>query len=156
MINAEYLIPPYGQNNRQTDTCENITFPQLLLQKVKYTIQAWIPVGCVPTTAVAATRCQYGGLCPEVGVSVQLVSLSGGVSLPLPQWTDGRFWKHYLPLRSVINSSRYFVLILTTVVDLVGLLNHSCLAAFTMFYKWSQIVRVWQRLERVTSACEEK
>ena len=156
MIHAEYVTPPYGQNDWQTDTCENITYPQLLLQEVKYTIQTWIPVGCVPTTVVAATICHYGGLCPEVGVSVQLVSLSGWVSLPLPQWTDGRFWKHYLALRSVINSSRYFVLIFTTLVDLVGLFNHSCLAAFTMFHKWSQIVRMWQRLEWVTSACEEK
>ena len=49
----------------------------------------WIPVGCVPTTAVAATRCQYRGggvsvqkgcLCPEsvLNVKNKVVEISPG------------------------------------------------------------------------------
>ena len=83
-----------------------------------------IPVGCVPTAAVAATTCQYfgvsvrgvsllcrGGVCPE-GVSVQRGVLcpdgglcpEGGLHTPHCERNDTLFWKHYLPLRSVINS----------------------------------------------------
>ena len=37
-------------------------------QVKKYLLQECIPVGCVPTAAVAATRCQYqGGLPPGRG-----------------------------------------------------------------------------------------
>ena len=41
--------------------------------------QECIPVGCVPTAAVAATRCQSEG-----GVSIQGVSIQRGVSIQIP------------------------------------------------------------------------
>ena len=48
--------------------------------------QECIPVGCVSTVAVAITKCQYRG---RVGRSP--------------------FWKHYLPLRSVIKTKTHYV-----------------------------------------------
>ena len=56
--------------------------------------QECIPVGCVPTAAVAATRCQYQVGWGGVGW--------GGQTPPVNRMTDRRFWKHYLPLRSVM------------------------------------------------------
>ena len=48
--------------------------------------QEYIPVGCIPTAAVATTRCQYQGGVSLLVVGVSLlgvdVSLLGGVSLP--------------------------------------------------------------------------
>ena len=50
------------------------------------------PVGCIPTVVVVGNRWQYEGV--------------GQTPLwrqtPLFRQTDRRFWKHYLPLRSVI------------------------------------------------------
>ena len=59
-----------------------------------------ITIGCVPTTTVAATRCQNpGGLPLEEGLP-----LVAGV---YPH--DRRFWKHYLLLLSVKIAAREFI-----------------------------------------------
>ena len=71
-----------------------------------------ITVGCVPTAAVAAIRCQYWGLpTPPRGDHPGRRSPSpwGKNMVPNRKWhqtplceqNDTRFWKHYLPLRSV-------------------------------------------------------
>ena len=76
--------------------------------------QVWTPVGCAPTVAVAVTGCQY-----QAGRSAfrERESRSpgrsrggfrlrgGGVLSPhlVNRMTNRRLWKHYLPLRSVIN-----------------------------------------------------
>ena len=71
--------------------------------------QECIPVGCVPTAAVITTRCQYGGGRP-LGRNMGPDSrpLEGTWYQPDRKWrhtppgqNDTRFWKHYLPLRSV-------------------------------------------------------
>ena len=64
--------------------------------------QECIPVGCVPSAAVAVSGegvCQERDVC-LVGWSVCL----GGVYTPL--WTDRRLWKHYL-LRTVMTHNKY-------------------------------------------------
>ena len=68
--------------------------------------QECIPVGCVPTAAVSAT-CSFRGFMMSLPVWSHVPSNRGlppeGVLPPPPTpWTDRRFWKHYLPLRSVI------------------------------------------------------
>ena len=62
----------------------------------KHAKQECIPEGCIPTAAVAATRCQSQGILPS---SLRSTFWRGG--LPLTPWADRRFWKHYFPLRSV-------------------------------------------------------
>ena len=64
-----------------TLACENITFLQLRLWMVK---QECIPVICIPTAAVAATRCQYLGGLP----------LGGGSALPSPPFVNSITDKH--------------------------------------------------------------
>ena len=75
--------------------------------------QECIPVGCIPTAAVAASTCSPSGstppsedpqrppwkLTPYEGTWYQTGS-------PAPrEQNDRRFWKHYLPLRSVIGET---------------------------------------------------
>ena len=69
----------------------------------------WIPVGCIPAVAVAVSGWQYLGLgrpSPAMQTLYRQHSPKAdptfGFRCPLPLWTDRRFWKHYLPLRSVI------------------------------------------------------
>ena len=82
-----------------------------VLDRVSYQYMFWrpclrlwnkncIPVGCVPTASVASTRYQYHrGLPAERGLPP-----SWHPTHPVNRLTDRRLWKHYLPLRSVINS----------------------------------------------------
>ena len=63
--------------------------------------QECIPVGCVLTTTVAATRCRYSGGLPTGGSTYygEGVSIRGQSGWTPPSlWTDKRFWKHDLPL----------------------------------------------------------
>ena len=67
--------------------------------------QECIPVGYVPTAAMATPRCQYPGeiSVQREGLYPEGESLYGwqkGVWRP-PEQNDTRFWKHYLPLQSV-------------------------------------------------------
>ena len=95
-------------SHRRKKTQRSYTERHSVISTIEYTHRAYnlqdkeeyIPVGCVPTAAVAVTRCQHqwgsasGGDLPPEG------PLRGG--LPYPPSIDRRFWKHYLPLRSVI------------------------------------------------------
>ena len=94
--------PPLGQNppptspgfghgdppvNRITDTCKNITLPQ----------QECIPVGCVPSAAVAAA---VPGWCV-------CVPACKGVDTPpsVDKILDTRLWKHYLSATTVVDGN---------------------------------------------------
>ena len=63
-----------------------------------------IIAGCAPTTAVAATRYHDRGakcdLWCMLGSQTPTPKMKRG-PLPTHRMTDRRFWKHYLPLRSV-------------------------------------------------------
>ena len=69
-----------------------------------------IPVGCVPTAAVVATRCQYPGLPPkreeagvsvQSGVSLQGVPIHGGGRMGIPLWTEWHTLLKTLPSLAV-------------------------------------------------------
>ena len=78
--------------------------------------QESIPVGCVPTAVVVATRCQNQA---SVGPLEWSWDQTGSGIIPLektwhqtesdPPWTDRRFWKHYLSLRPVVMNMKLFV-----------------------------------------------
>ena len=61
----------------------------------------------VPTAAVAVTICQYWGFgqTPSLEADPPEDKTTPSEVGP-PLWTDRHYWKHYLPLRSVINSSQ--------------------------------------------------
>ena len=70
--------------------------------------QKCITVGYVPTAAVAATRCQYmGGTHSHLGAdpSPRRNMDSTRQEATLPEQNDKRFWKYYIPLRSVIRET---------------------------------------------------
>ena len=74
-----------------TNRCKNITFLQLRLQMVTRII----PVGCIPSAAVAARGCLPGG------VSAQGVSAQGNVCHPL-LWTEWEMPVKTLPCRNYV------------------------------------------------------
>ena len=64
--------------------------------------QEWIPVGCVPSAAVAVCW-GVGGVCPGEGVCLpnRGVGVCPGGSTPAPLWTDRHLWKHNLSATTV-------------------------------------------------------
>ena len=78
------LLPPVDRILFLTHAFESITFPQLPLWTVNITNQQeCIPVGCIPSTAVAFSS---GG---------------GGGGVPVDRIFDTRLWKHYLSVTTV-------------------------------------------------------
>ena len=63
--------------------------------------QECIPVGCVPTGVCLEGVCREGDL-PRGGLPRGVSASREGGSAISPPWTDGRFWKNYLPLRLIM------------------------------------------------------